>query len=237
MKTKEIKIHEFEDEADFDSPLYKRTIEHSGIFLARFKREIDFLLLIKKIGKPHSHSGSNNYVWDVKPSFGEYSKNVVRSQTMEEFTFHTDCSFEISRPPYVALYVIHEDTLGGGITRLIDFFDIAPNLDEMMKEILSQDFKTKIPREFMKDKEYSVAPIFLEKNRIAYRRECIIESELSKEKIAVLDNLDTLINHQRPNYSFVLPRNFVLFLDNTRILHARTEIKDENRHLKRVRYF
>ncbi|MEK7641415.1 MAG: TauD/TfdA family dioxygenase [Patescibacteria group bacterium] len=237
MKENNLKTFTYIDQNDFDVSQYKNEMTKHGVFLAQFEKEIDVLSLIHKVGKPHSHNGNNAYVWDIKPKPGESSETVARSQTMEEFVFHTDCSFEVPPPPYVALYVIHPDRFGGGISKMIDIDDILSLLDRRTKDLLAHDVKVKIPKEFMKDREYSTGPILFKGNRIAYRRECIIESELSAEHIQALDALDAQIANPACVTSVSLPRGSVLFLDNTRFLHARTEIKDEKRHLQRVRYF
>ncbi|MCF7831292.1 MAG: TauD/TfdA family dioxygenase [Candidatus Pacebacteria bacterium] len=221
---------------DFPFEIYKDKIHTDGIFVVEFKEKIDILSLVTILGIPHSHNGDGNYVWDIKPEHIESDKSHARSHTYEEFTFHTDCSFEDPVPLYMALYVVQEDRQGGGINKLVDFEKILPALDAGIIETLKKDFPIKIPKEFFKDKELIHKPIIFDNNKIAYRRECIIEDICSPDQIQALDSLDNAI-HKSDALMLSLSQNSVLFVDNTRYLHARTMIKDPERHLQRMRFF
>ena len=216
---------------------YKNAIKGEGIFVAKFEESVDLLKLVSSIGTPHSHNGNEKYVWDIKPIPGKTSGEVARSQTLEEFIFHTDCSFEYPPPSYVALYVIQKDRFGGGITRLVDFHDVVKRLDNHTKDILKTTFQVKVPNEFIKDAEYSQVPIMFGKNQIAYRRECIIDTLCAPDQLHALNSLDATIASLGNSHNLLLENGTVLFLDNTRYLHARTAVKDDSRHLQRVRYF
>jgi alpha-ketoglutarate-dependent taurine dioxygenase len=232
-----IAINHYNSLSDFSVNHYHEEMNNVGVFIAQFTSSIDLLILVQKFGKPHSHNGDGNYVWDIKPIVGKTSDTVARSQTTEEFVFHTDCSFEYPPPRYVALYVIQEDRFGGGVTRLVDFRDVVGKLDEGIKNILSMPFQVKIPKEFYKDREYAQIPIIFENCRIAYRRECIVESFCTQEQIHALNILDNFINDPTLSHDISLHNGSLIFLDNTRYLHARTAIKDNSRHLQRIRYF
>lgn len=235
-KENSIQIYDFKDINCFDRDLYFEKITRDGYMFARFNESIDFLRLISLVGIPHSHNGNGVYLWDIKPQPGETSKTVARSQTMEEFVFHTDCAFEIPPPKYVALYVVHPDENGGGISQMIDFAKVIPQLKPESVTALKQDFKVKIPKEFMKDREYSIGPIIIGNNQLSYRRDCIVDTDFNQSQRDAIDDLEICLSNTDIVQSIAIPKGTVFFLDNRRFLHARTEIKDLKRHLQRVRY-
>ncbi len=85
--------------------------------------------------------------------------------------------------------------------------------------------------------EYIYATIIDENFNIRYRRAIIDQSELSKEMKAALDEFDELCHSPIINRGFELKTGQLILLNNKRFLHARTEIKDKNRHLIRARFF
>lgn len=235
-KENNMQIYSFKDIKSFNAESYFKNMERDGYMFAQFAEPIDFLKLINLVGVPHSHNGNGVYLWDIKPQPGETSKTVARSQTMEEFVFHTDCAFEIPPPKYVALYVVHPDENGGGISQMIDFAKIVTQLKPESVIALKQDFKVRIPKEFMKDREYSMGPIIIGDNQLSYRRDCIVDADLSQSQRDAIKDLEYCLSNTDTVQSIALPKGTVFFLDNRRFLHARTEIKDPRRHLQRVRY-
>ena len=230
-------INTYTSEEDFSTDDYTHAMSETGVFVAQFSKPIDILKVIQKIGKPHSHNGDGAYVWDIKPIPGKTSATVARSQTNEEFVFHTDCSFEFPPPTYVALYVIQEDRLGGGITQLVKFEDVERLLPGNTVQILRTLYKVKIPKEFFKGQEYIEASIIYGNHQISFRRDCIVNSECTSEQLKALDVLEEIIQRKELSRNLLLKNGSVLFLDNTRYLHARTAILDDSRHLQRIRYW
>ncbi|KAI1362095.1 hypothetical protein F5Y08DRAFT_313148 [Xylaria arbuscula] len=66
---------------------------------------------------PISHSFNRGWFWDVRPSTvkTQSANHQARSETMEEFPWHTDCSYEDPTPRYFALHVLQPDRCGGGV--------------------------------------------------------------------------------------------------------------------------
>lgn len=64
------------------------------------------------------------------------------------------------------------------------------------------------------------------------------QSALDVKFKAVLDKFESLIDIQKSNLIKYcqLKSNTVVFVDNCRYLHGRTEINDPKRHLRRVRF-
>lgn len=171
----------------------------------------------------------------------------ARSETMEEFRWHTDCSYERSPPQYFALQVIQPDRRGGGI------FSIH-NVDELLslfspstlKTLFSPSFMITVPPEFVKnqaDTQIVGGLLALQPgtNAIKLRyREDIVTPLTTKASEAVAELKSALLG---PATQFRtldlapedLPRGSIVMMDNGRWLHARNEVKDPG-HLRRVRW-
>ena len=154
----EVPEKEYINQKDFSIKDYKKFMEQKGIFISHFKEKIDFLKLVKKIGIPHSHNKENNYIWDVKPTGKK--NTLARSLTKKAFELHTDCSFENPSPNYFALYVLKNDTLGGGKNYFLDFKEIESLIDTSTKKILKENYFFVVPNEFNKRVEKISLPSF-----------------------------------------------------------------------------
>lgn len=222
---------------DFSVPRYREVMETDGVLLVEFKDTVDLFTLIQKVGTPHVHKESDQYIWDIKPQQGVTMQGLARSQTYEEFTWHTDCSFEVPAPTYVALYVVQEDQQGGGVTKLIDFKKLVGFLSEDVIGTLQEDFPFMIPKEFFKGEREIKRPIVFDGNKVAYRKECIHFEACTPKQVAAVTEMERAIQKYSEIEAITVPKNSVLFVDNLRYLHSRTKVKDPKRHLQRVRYF
>lgn len=71
---------------------------------------------------------------------------------------------------------------------------------------------------------------------LRFRRDIIDEYACSSEQIEALNELDCIIYNSMNIRKIDLPKNSLLLMNNGKFLHARTSIKDKNRHLRRVRF-
>ena len=186
----------------------------------------------------HNHNDKDVILWDVKPTQNNNGEYLARSHQLNEFVLHTDCSYEEKIPDFIALYVVHHDKSGGGKNLLIDGLTLIQHLSKKSLAILQKEHvKFIIPEEFKKGVEYIHATIIDRNFNIRYRRAIIDQSELSKEMKSALDEFDELCHSPIINRGFELKTGQLILLNNKRFLHARTEIKDKNRHLIRARFF
>ncbi|CAF3704322.1 unnamed protein product [Rotaria sp. Silwood1] len=201
------------------------------------KIESFFVDFIKKLGgKCLTHNAEeNSFVWHVRPlpSISDIQHPLARSQTNEEFPFHTDCSYESNPPEYVALFVLEQDQLGGGQFEVIQVSDIVNNLSEASKTILlTENFKIAVPMEFrkVKDVDHIYGPILLDHNEIRYRPDIVLD-----HKSAALNELESIIS-RIPKHAPKYEKYTMILLNNRKYLHARTKILDPRRHLLRIRF-
>ncbi|UJR35039.1 hypothetical protein I4U23_027815 [Adineta vaga] len=204
--------------------------EHLPVNIEKF-----FIEIIEKLGgECLTHNDEpNSFVWHVRPmesNSSEEKKHLARSQTDDEFSFHTDCSYEINPPEYMALFVLEQDQLGGGQLEIIQLSDILKSLSLKTQEKLSKEnFRIDIPLEFRKSPniDHINAPILLDSNKIRYRSDII-----SKENHEELN----LIIQQVKRFQPELKKFTMIILDNQKYLHGRTKILDHRRHLLRIRF-
>ncbi|KAL4925439.1 uncharacterized protein BDV17DRAFT_272247 [Aspergillus undulatus] len=201
-------------------------------------------------GLPISHSSDRGWMWDIRPSSETFqSQNTrARSETMEEFPWHTDCSYERSPPQYFALQVLQPDRCGGGTLSILNVEEVLLLLSRSTLEALfSPSFQITVPPEFVKSQaDTKIVGGLLatrpETNTIKLRfREDIVvpltsqaSAALAELKLVLMgpDARSRVLNLEATS----LPRGSIILMDNGRWLHARNEIKDPGRHLRRVRW-
>ena len=148
---------------------------------------------------------------------------------------------------YFGLQVIHADKFNGGQSLVIDVNDIIDNLNEHELSILrSERFQFKIPPEFSKSDSKVSEGRILSQSRdkfdnllFRYRRDIIMNRETMDPKLnSVLNSLESLIQIDESKIIkyHIMEDNDIMLMDNTRWLHGRTDIKDEDRHLLRIRF-
>lgn len=209
-------------------------LEAEAVLLVRYPPlssvEADAMLteLVSSWGHGHDHKGPGELVWDVRPANG-----AARSQGLDEFTLHTDASFEDPPPRYVALFVVRADSQGGGRSEWVQSTQVLGGLSPAARDALAEEFRIRVPAEFYKGKHELVAPLVWG-DSVRYRRELVVEPDELRLRIA-LHELDRALQGRRE--SRLLPAGTLLLMDNWRVFHGRTAVLDSARHLKRVRFF
>jgi|SRR6185437_10015710 len=217
---------------------YIKTLHKYGVITITLGYDDDDGLTLKKIvnliGIPHAHDKKGTEMWDIKG----FENNIARSHQLGEFTLHTDCSYEENVPDFFGLYVVQHDQMGGGKNLVIDALNLLQHLSRKSFDILQKHpVKILVPKEFKKEKDFINAFILDKELNIRYRREIIDSTSLTTEQKEAIDEFERLIHSPLLNRSLILNRRQIFLLDNKRYLHARTAIKDKNRHLKRIRFF
>jgi len=199
-----------------------------------------FIEFIEKLGgKCLKHNeDKDSIVWHVRPmekstESDDEQRQRARSQTDDEFPFHTDCSYETNPPEFMSLFVIEEDQCDGGHLEIIRLDDVLKLLsDEIRQNLLEENFRISIPKEFRQSAnvDHIDGPILLDEKRIRFRYDI-----LSNGNQKILDEFNEklqLVERHRPK----LRKFSMILLNNQRYLHGRTKVLDKNRHLLRIRF-
>lgn len=201
-------------------------------------------------GLPIDHSASQGWFWDIRPSVTCFQSNSyqARSETMQDFPWHTDCSYEDNPPRYFALQVVQPDQLGGGTFSTLNVQRVVDLLSPAAKTVLRRpEYRITVPPEFVRSSTQShitasllAADEFGAPAMIRFRGDII--TPLTVEAKAALNELGRALlspDVQEETLHLTaenMPRGSVLLMDNRRWLHARNEVKDPERHLRRVRW-
>ncbi|XWX02271.1 hypothetical protein V2A60_010306 [Cordyceps javanica] len=201
---------------------------------------------------PISHSATRGWFWDVRPSLSNFqtANHQARSETMEEFPWHTDCSYEYPPPRFFALQVLQPDRYGGGTLSVMSAARLGEHLDAATLAALMRDeFRIAIPTEFVKDPAAQawirgrllVADARGRPALIRFREDIV--TPIGPAAAAALRRLKVALQHLAARADSTLhltaadlPAGSIILIDNRRWLHARNEVTDPERHLRRVRW-
>lgn len=207
---------------------------------------------------PITHSASSGWFWDVRPNAINNdaatmdTTHKARSETMEDFPWHTDCSYEDPPPRYFALQVLQHDRRGGGTLSVMNVSRLSALLSAATRESLSRpEFEIGVPPEFTKNtSQRSIIGSLLTDGETAgammrYRGDIL--TPLTDRASTALEELTGALRRADAGTgqsgdttlhlaSGDMPKGTVLLVDNRRWLHARNEVRDPDRHLRRVRW-
>lgn len=178
--------------------------------------------LVNRWGSLHGHDSAGRLVWDVRVEPG----GLARSQGMDEFSLHTDASFEDPPPRYVGLLVLRRDALGGGQSQWVSCAEVLQRVSPRCRADLRLVRGLRVPAEFCKGSQRIQGPLLCGQDFMRYRRE-VVEADVPEFSAAL----------QGERSSLDLAEGSLLLLDNWRYLHGRSQILDPDRHLLRVRFF
>ena len=199
-------------------------------------------------GLPITHSAERGWFWDVTPK-EKTAGFQARSESYRDFPWHTDCSYESDPPQFFALHVLRADRNGGGTLSALNVPLLMEKLKSSTLDSLSQrDFRIKVPPEFAKGVP-SITGRLLgrpdEQSNTCMRYRADIVEPLSGRASDALRELNQYLISERSMDAGarqlslspeVLPDNTIVLMDNGRWLHARNEVRDPKRHLRRVRW-
>ena len=204
---------------------------------------------------PITHSASRGWFWDVRPESVSFQtdNHRARSETMDEFPWHTDCSYEEMPPRYFALHVLQHDRFGGGTLSAMNIQRLNQTLSPATQaSLMRQEYGIRIPKEFVKDpaKQQITGNLMAideesQSCMIRFRRDLL--TPLTERASKALEELDACFQTtgaaaQSDSPSTVhltaaeFPAATIIMMDNRRWLHARNEINDPKRHLRRIRW-
>jgi alpha-ketoglutarate-dependent taurine dioxygenase len=204
---------------------------------------------------PIAHSRSRAWFWDVRPENVAFqtANHRARSETMDEFPWHTDCSYEGFPPRYFALQVLQHDRFDGGTLSVMNIESLNQSLSQStQRSLMRREYGIKIPKEFVKDsaKQQIVGNLMAidpesKSCMMRFRRDLV--TPLTKRASDALEELDTCLKRAnattRPGSQSImhltsagLPMGSIIMMNNRRWLHSRNKINDPKRHLRRLRW-
>ncbi|KAI1436162.1 hypothetical protein GGR50DRAFT_260226 [Xylaria sp. CBS 124048] len=201
-------------------------------------------------GLPLTHSASRGWFWDIRPNSANFqtANYQARSETMEDFPWHTDCSYEDPPPRFFALQVLQPDRYGGGVLSLMNVQRLSKQLSPSTQAALMRpEYKITTPPEFIKQSEEHhitrglLVPDADGQPIMRFRGDIV--TPLNRRGAEALEDLGRIMKAaaEEPHITMHLtaadlPERTIVLVNNRRWLHARSDVKDPERHLRRVRW-
>jgi len=210
-----------------------------------------FLMLCLGLGKPINHqTAKDSLVWDITPRKTNDQKFKTFSEHSYEAPLHTDSQYSEFPEKFIGLLVYRKANCGGGKTRILNGYKLFCELmatDKGRKTIkllsthklpfmIPPVFSEKLPPEFM------FAPVFSPEVFIRYRKDTLIKGinsygdMFSDAVINAIGFLDEIIENSPDIIEIMLENGDLLITNNHTTLHARTEFRDLERLLFRIRF-
>lgn len=213
-------------------------------------RDTLVLALTRGVGKPTDHNRDKRVLWPVKPRADEVKKTVDYKTTFSEEAgeapLHTDSAFARDPEKYNALFVVKQATEGGvsvllNVPRLVD--DMARTVEgrECIDILRGSEFPFRVPDAFYKDERIVTGPVLGDGPFVRFRYDCLMagfalrEDLRSNERVWAIEHFRAMAESSEARVFYHLQPDEAIIIDNHIMLHARTDFRDQDRHLIRVR--
>ena len=210
-----------------------------------------YWLLASMVARPVAQKWDGRMVYDVRDT-GQKPGNGVRPDiTNVEQNFHTDNSYNLCPPDYVALLCL-QTARSGGISRIVSFASAHNEMRRRHPELLPRLYR---PYWFDRQREHAPDdvkvirhPLFeMDGDRLIARLSRfqvvngykLANEPLDDEGAAALEALEAVMNQPALSKEFFFERGQIQIVDNRRCGHKRTEFHDypepeRRRHLVRL---
>ena len=210
-----------------------------------------YWVLMQMLARPVAQSWDGNMIYDVR-DLGRPPGNGVRPDvTNAEQSFHTDNSYNLCPPDYVALLCLHP-AMEGGVSQIVSFYTAHNEMLARHRGLLRRLYE---PFLFDRQREHAPDdakvlrhPLFeYDGERLSGRLSryqvrnghALAGVPLDAEGEAALEALDAVMNTPRVNREFFFERGQIQILDNRRMGHRRSGFRDfpepeRKRHLVRL---
>ena len=210
-----------------------------------------YWVLAQLLARPVAQSWDGKMIYDVR-DLGRPPGNGVRPDvTNAEQSFHTDNSYNLCPPDYVALLCVNP-AMEGGVSSIVSFCTAhnemlarhpgllrrlyAPFLFDRQREHAPEDAMVLRHPLFEYDGERLTGRLSRYQVRNGH---ALAEVPLDAEGDAALEALDEIMKSPRINREFFFERGQIQILDNRRMGHRRTGFRDfpeagRKRHLVRL---
>jgi alpha-ketoglutarate-dependent taurine dioxygenase len=210
-----------------------------------------YWLLAQMVSRPVAQSWDGKMIYDVR-DFGKPPGNGVRPDvTNAEQNFHTDNSYNVCPPDYVALLCL-QPAKEGGVSSIVSFHTVYNQMIErypLLLERLRKPYLFDRQREHAPDDAALINhPLFqFEGDRMVCRlshRHVVngyrmAQREMDEETMTALETLEAVMREPEWIREFFFEPGQIQIVDNTRCGHRRTgfvdfDEDDRKRHLVRL---
>lgn len=209
-----------------------------------------YLSVAEKVGDPVSHDTNNSIIWDIRPN--PESKSFVKtySEHSHEAEMHTDSQYSSYPEDYFGLLTLKQADCGGGESYLLSLDNVLNSLRELSDAeqiehtLRHTNFPFIVPNVFKKNSgdefEFNFGPM-IQDNEIRFRVDTFekavkVRPDLcTDEQVKAFEVLKSVIIKNKNTLAFYLEPKDLIFINNKTMLHGRSEFKDPNRHLLRIR--
>ena len=259
MKLNKILYTENHDSYDKLSSIIRTELLDSGyVVVADFNVDPDdiedchrkYLEIASKVGVPVSHDGNNSIIWDIKPNPSSKSLVKTYSEHSHEAEMHTDSQYSTYPEDFFGLLTLKPANCGGGESYLLSLTDVLSSLRELKEAnevewtLRNTDFPFIVPNVFMKNLnnkyEFNFGPL-IKDNEIRFRVDTFEKAVKARpdlctdQQLIAFEALKNVIVNNQKTIKFYLQPKDLIFINNKTMLHGRSEFKDKNRHLLRIR--
>ena len=205
-----------------------------------------FVALCYQVGVPSNHNDDHQVVWHVRDRADQLGREVTFSERAGEAPFHTDSAFAVQPEEYFGLYTVRAADCGGGSSRIIPANRLlaAINATEegrRHRQTLERElFPFKVPAAFSETGRVRFGKV-INNGKLRYRYDAIrrgmqeMPERVSQAMIDALVWFDAFVETAVPPIEIRLAAGQAIFVNNMRVLHARSNYTDSARHLLRVR--
>jgi alpha-ketoglutarate-dependent taurine dioxygenase len=205
--------------------------------------------LANLIGEPTATDPRKRRVlWDVKPRPVSPGHFATFSEHDGEAQFHTDTQYYPDPERFFFLYAVQAARCGGGKSYFADATDVIGRMTRTASgrrafaTLSTVQVPFRIPSAFAfgNEAQYTWASIIRAVPLIRYREDTLLDCEHCFPDVPWLE-IKTALTYFNEATAYVstsravLPDDSIIFVNNHQALHARTEFKDQDRHLIRVR--
>jgi len=213
-------------------------------------RDTLVLALTHGVGKPTDHNNDKRVLWPVKARDEQVRKTVDYKTTFSEEAgeapLHSDSAFASRPEKYNALFVVKQAREGGksvllNVPRLIDELDQTVEGRECIQILRDNEFPFRVPDAFFRDERLMTAPVLGDEPFVRFRHDCLMagfalrEDLRTNERLWAIEHFRAKAEASEARVFYQLQPDEAVIIDNHKMLHARTDFSDRERHLIRVR--
>ncbi|KAK49388.1 hypothetical protein BG58_12345 [Caballeronia jiangsuensis] len=205
-----------------------------------------YWLLAQMVSRPVAQSWDGKMIYDVR-DLGKPPGNGVRPDiTNAEQNFHTDNSYNVCPPDYVALLCLHP-AKEGGVSSIVSFHTVYNQMIERYPHLLARLHR---PYLFDRQREHAPGdstiishPLFCKEGdgvvcRLSHRHVIngyrMAQREMDEETLEALETLEAVMREPQWAREFFFEPGQIQIVDNLRCGHRRTNFVDfDEEHRKR----